>query len=302
MIAYHSCPICSSSICLWRVKRTSSANYRIDQCQQCGYAFVNPRPSLAYLMNYYSLSGHGEQHVNKSIEMVLEEEEQFPNSTIDAKRIVRTIESIKPVNVSKTLLDIGCGYGFFSREAVRTGYDVTALELASNERQIAIELASIDPIPVSFEDFPHDSKRFSVILMSQILEHANDVNLWISKADSLLINGGVLVIALPNFQSIFRKLLQENEPYINPPAHLNFFSRRSLTALLEKHGFTVEATQWVSRIPPKAFERRFSFLGKPGLVAINTANTLALRIFDVLRLGMMVNVYAKKLSLGRAEP
>ena len=253
-------------------------------------------------MNYYSLSGHGEQHVNKSIEMVLEEEEQFPNSTIDAKRIVRTIESIKPVNVSKTLLDIECGYGFFSREAFRTDYDVTALELASNERQIAIELASIDPIPVSFEDFPHDSKRFSVILMSQILEHANDVNLWISKADSLLINGGVLVIALPNFQSIFRELLQENEPYINPPAHLNFFSRRSLTALLEKHGFTVEATQWVSRIPPKAFERRFSFLGKPGLVAINTANTLALRIFDVLRLGMMVNVYAKKLSLDRAEP
>src|SRR5215471_19534861 len=121
MRTYNSCPICSSAICLWRVKQSNDENYRIDRCQQCGYAFVNPRPSLTYLMNYYSLSGHGQQHVNKSIAMVLEEEEQFPNSTVDAKRIVRTIESIKPVKVSKTLLDIECGYGFFSREAFRTG-------------------------------------------------------------------------------------------------------------------------------------------------------------------------------------
>jgi len=291
---YDSCPICSSLICLWKVKHTGDEKFRIDRCQQCGYAFVNPRPSMADSIDHYSLSKHGSPKDNKSIQMVLEEEQRYPNSIIDAKRIIRTIEPMRPQSGPKTFLDIGCGYGFFSREAKRAGYDVTALELSSHERQVAAELAGIEPKAMSFEHFSSKPKYFSVILMSQILEHVNDVNLFISKANDLLIDGGVLIVALPNFQSIFRKILQENDPYICPPNHLNFFDCRNLTTLLKKHHFTVEIKQHVSRIPAQSFEKRLSSLGKPGISAIHRTSPILLRLFDILHRGMMVNIYAKK--------
>jgi hypothetical protein len=108
------------------------------------------------------------------------------------------------------------------------------------------------------------------------------------------MDGGVLIVALPNFQSIFRKILQENDPYICPPNHLNFFDCHNLTDLLKKHHFTVEIKQHISRIPAQSFEKRLSFLGKPGISAIHRASSMSLRLFDILHMGMMVNIYAKK--------
>jgi hypothetical protein len=132
--------------------------------------------------------------------------------------------------------------------------------------------------------------------MSQILEHALDVDLWVKKSHGLLVNDGIIAIALPNFGSIFRMIMQENEPYICPPAHLNFFNPNSLSSLLEKHGFKVEAIQWVSRIPNKTFEKRMPKFGKPLLPIINTLSLVPLKAIDALHLGMMINVYARKIS------
>ncbi len=141
-----------------------------------------------------------------------------------------------------------------------------------------------------------DSESLCVVFMSQILEHALDVNLWIKKSRDFLVDDGILAIALPNYGSIFRMIMQENEPYIYPPAHLNFFNPDSLSRLLENHGFKVEAIQWISRIPKRTFEKRLPRLGKPLVPVINVASSASLKIIDALRLGMMINVYGRKVN------
>jgi 2-polyprenyl-3-methyl-5-hydroxy-6-metoxy-1,4-benzoquinol methylase len=207
---------------------------------------------------------------------------------------VGTIKSLSNNSSYNKFLDIGCGYGFFSKEAQAAGFDVISLELAQNERKIAKDLIKSDPIASSFEEFECPPESLAAILMSQILEHAFDVNGWIAKAHSLLAREGVVAIALPNYGSIFRKVMQEKEPYICPPAHLNFFSANSLSRLLENQGFKVEAVQWISRLPKSAFEKRLPRLGKPLLPVINAASTAVLQAIDAARLGMMINVYARK--------
>ena len=191
-------------------------------------------------------------------------------------------------------MDVGCGYGFFSREALSAGFDVIALELADNERKITKELTGLEATACSFEAFECTPESLGVIFMSQILEHALDVNQWIKRSRDLLVDDGILAIALPNFGSIFRIIMQENEPYICPPAHLNFFCQNSLRTLLELHGFEVEAVHWISRIPKRAFAKRLPRLGKPLAPLFNVASLASLKIIDALRLGMMINVYARK--------
>jgi len=296
---FETCPICSGSIGSWREKKTDIDTYNIDLCKTCGFAFVNPRPSLDFLMEFYSNFGHG--HGEKAseihkLESILSNEKNDPNSTIDARRMIRTIKSLTGHMSNTSFLDVGCGYGFFSKEAMNAGFDVTAIELAETEREIAHEMTGLTPVACSFEEFDCAPESLSVIFMSQILEHALDINLWIKKAHELLANDGIIAIALPNFASIFRMVMQENEPYVCPPAHLNFFNPSSLSRLLEKHGFKVEAIQWVSRIPKRAFEKRMPQIGKPMLPVINALEYMSLKAIDTAHLGMMINVYGRKKS------
>ncbi len=298
-IKYETCPICSGAIGSWRVKKTDIDTYNIDLCGSCGFAFVNPRPSLGFLIGYYSKFGHGQGEnasENHNLDTILSNEKNDPNSTIDAKRMIKTIKSLTSKIPNTRFLDIGCGYGCFSKEALESGFDVIALELADTERKIASKITGLNPIACSFEDFDYSAESFSAILMSQILEHALDINLWLSKAHRLLVNDGVIAIALPNFGSIFRMIMQKNEPYICPPAHLNFFNPNSLSRLLEKHGYKVEAIQWVSRIPNRTFEKRMPKIGKPMLPIINALSLMSLKAIDAIHLGMMINVYGRKIN------
>ena len=136
--------------------------------------------------------------------------------------------------------------------------------------------------------------------MSQILEHALDVNLWVEKSFALLDDDGILAVALPNFDSIFRMVMQEKEPFICPPAHLNFFSPRNLGRLLKKHGFEVLKTQWISRIPATAFEKRLPRFARGAVVPLaDAAAKLLLNAFDFFRHGQIINLYARKAGMQR---
>jgi 2-polyprenyl-3-methyl-5-hydroxy-6-metoxy-1,4-benzoquinol methylase len=294
-----NCPICNSDIKLWRKKETEAGLFEIDLCSSCGFAFVNPRPSLNFLMEFYSVQGI-DQKTNGIITLasVIEQEKNYPNSTVDAKRMIDNL--LKFVNQSKggegyKLLDVGCGYGFFSREAIKNGFNVTALEIASEDRKIATEMTGLIPIAKSFEDFKYDGQLYDVILMSQILEHAFDVNLWIKKAYNILKPNGLILIALPNYSSIFRKILQSNDPYISPPAHLNFFNRNSLSLLLSNSGFEIIHVEYISRIPKDSIEKKLRKFGKQISHLISNSVPIMLNGIDLLRLGMIINIYARKI-------
>lgn len=289
-----SCPVCSAPVALWKKKEVDGTIFTIDRCVSCDFAFVNPKPTFEFLMDYYA-AGSGDPQVGEGVEDVLRGEAEYPNSTLDAGRLVRTIQTLSGPAAGKKFLDVGCGYGFFSREAVRAGFDVSAIELSENGRRIAAELAGVRPAPYSFEEYVREPGSLSAILMSQILEHVLDINAWIQKAHDLLAIGGVLAVALPNFASLFRVVMQENEPYICPPQHLNFFSKKSLSKLLEKHGFKVEDVQWVSRIPARSLVARVPFVPQSLFPVFELASGLSLKTIDALHLGAIVNVYARKL-------
>ena len=297
-ISIESCPICKGNYEIWAKKMTEYGEFIIVKCLKCGYAFVNPRPKLDFLMQFYSEIGHGPYGISDlSYELVLENEKQYPNSSLDAKRIINS--SLKLLNAKyatqKKFLDIGCGYGFFSLEALKFGFEVTALELASTERKIAEQMTGLKPVQKSFEDFQSEKSNFEVILMSQILEHAHDVVEWIRKAHLLLKPNGILAIALPNFGSLFRLILKENEPYICPPSHLNYFDQKSLAILLENNGFEVCKVEYISRLPYSAVYKRLNKFGIIFPRLIYCTIPLPLYIIDKLNLGSILNIYGRKL-------
>jgi 2-polyprenyl-3-methyl-5-hydroxy-6-metoxy-1,4-benzoquinol methylase len=256
---------------------------------------VNPRPTLEALRKYYAASGHGADPARTSVDAVLAREVEYPNSTLDAKRIVNVSRTLRPG--IRSALDVGSGHGFFSLEARRQGLSVTALESADFEFTCTQRIAGFDPVPIMFEDFVAAPGSFDLVIMSQVLEHAFDVNQWVSKAAGLMSRGGLLAIALPNFRSATRLVLRERDPLVSPPAHLNYFGPRSLRALCARHGLEVLSLGSLSRIPGDVVSKRVRATGATRIFVEGlTAGAFAVfrTLADPLHFGMMLGGYFGK--------
>lgn len=287
------CPVCDHKLYEW----TIVSGYPIHRCRSCGFALVNPRPTAEELRRYYSATGHGKRAA-KSLEDVIERERRFPNSTVDARRIISRMSQLSP---GRRFLDVGSGYGFFALAAQSRGFLVDAIEVASFERDCTRQLTGIDPKPVMFEHYEAKAGSYDAILMSQILEHVSDIRLWIAKCRRLLVQGGVLAVAVPNFGSFVRRLVGRRDPLIHPPAHLNYFDAKTLGMLLRSEGLQVRDVRSISRIPGSALTRRMGRLsGKIGIFLQRSVEALErplLSPLDKLGLGMFLNVFATKEAL-----
>ncbi|MBK8515208.1 MAG: methyltransferase domain-containing protein [Saprospiraceae bacterium] len=162
--------------------------------------------------------------------------------------------------------------------------------MAIHERNIFFELNGFYPLHISYEDFIPE-KKFANIIMSQVLEHVNDPNNWILKSSTILQKNGIVIIALPNFGSIFKKIMKSKEPFIIPPYHLNYFTHKSLKTLLNNNDFEVIYSNTVTRIP---LNKKFSHFPKIVIPILSLFGNLVLRFIDLLGYGSIINIYAKK--------
>ncbi|MCB9433785.1 MAG: class I SAM-dependent methyltransferase [Ardenticatenaceae bacterium] len=259
----------------------------MEKCVGCGSTFVVPRPTVAFISDFYYQNGHNGNFTFPH--QVLDAERKYPNSTIDAKRIIQLIKSVQQSEGGR-FLDVGAGYGLFSREAQQQNYDVTCVEVGAFERACIEEFTGVKAVPVMFEAFEAPDNTFDVVLMSQILEHVIEPQIWLEKAYQLLAPAGVLCIAVPNFKSLFRYILRENDPYIIPPEHLNYFTSKGLLILLERVGFQIITVQYNSRLPfASRFPREGFVKNMLGVFEARFCQTL-----DALNLGMFLNLYARK--------
>jgi 2-polyprenyl-3-methyl-5-hydroxy-6-metoxy-1,4-benzoquinol methylase len=292
-----ACPVCgaaSPEVKRWGQKQRVGQTFLFDRCGRCGFVFVSPRPTVQSLIAHYTFNpAHVAEPVIAPNE--LKREFYWPNATRAARRLIGTMLKLRPAPGS--MLDVGSGSGFFAREAVQRGLSVTALELDETSRQCTREIAGVEPMNVAFEGYtpPEGAAGFDYILMSQVLEHAHDVNAWVAKAAGLLTSGGVLAIALPNFDSIFRRLLATRDPFFIPPEHLNYFNRRSLARLCERHGLRVAEIQDNTQLPRDLFARRLpKALRVPAEGVGKLTHHAVNAVTSIVRCGMFVSVYAVK--------
>ena len=223
---------------------------------------MNPRPTSDYLMNeIYSSSGHGLTEP-ASLSSVLASENEYPNSTKDADTLVRVaLKHLAPGPKGRSALDIGSGYGFFSRRALQAGFQVTAVNPGEWENRLYRELTGRRPIVEPIERVELNSK-FDLVLMSQILEHIHDPATVLKKVARLMNPKGILAIAVPNVRWVLVTLLREKERGVFwVPEHLNYFTATGLHSLLRRTGFNILETRNVAKVPYNAVSRRLRLSG-----------------------------------------
>jgi 2-polyprenyl-3-methyl-5-hydroxy-6-metoxy-1,4-benzoquinol methylase len=292
-----SCPACGSSVKQpWLSKEVAGVRFNLDKCGACGTGYVNPQPSADFLKSSYACTGHGSKSLT-SLDKVMAAEVEFPNSTVDAQRMVNYAKKLLgPIQEGQAkALDIGAGYGFFSRAALARGFQVTAVNPASAENRIFKELNGFEPIPLFFEEVDFGQEKFDLVILSQVLEHLLDPFQVLVKVRNLIKPEGVIAIAVPNVDAVLIKILKSRSSFLGLPGHIIHFSQQGLSAILQRAGFSVSHHKYISRIPYYSISNRLNLHGRSRKLmnyCVKIFQWAPLLISNQLGLGLFQNIWA----------
>jgi 2-polyprenyl-3-methyl-5-hydroxy-6-metoxy-1,4-benzoquinol methylase len=238
LIHYNNCPSCAGSDISFVLKakdETISRQYfEIWECNSCTLRFTQNVPDEQNIGKYYQ-SAEYISHSNTSKGLINKLYHIVRSFTLQAKRKLVEKSSGKK---KRNLLDIGAGTGAFAAVMKKNGWNVTGLEPDETARANAKKDFNIHLQP-NENLFNFQPGSFDVITLWHVLEHVHELHKYLDTFYSLLVSGGILIIAVPNYKSYDAKTYLENWAAYDVPRHLYHFSPESMHKLLNKHRFKI---------------------------------------------------------------
>jgi SAM-dependent methyltransferase len=216
------CDICSerSFKVLWY-----SNGYEIRQCPACDLIYTNVSESdilHAYEIDYY-----------KSVYPDYENDRN-----IHELNNMKLLQKIERYFAPGTLIEIGSAFGFFLAAAGRRNWNAYGYETSEYASTVARTKYHQDVRTVDFLVDPLPAK-VDLICMFDTIEHLLRPSLYVEKISSSLKPGGGLVITTGDISSWAARLSGKRWRMIVPPLHVYYYSRKTITRLLEKYGFKI---------------------------------------------------------------
>ena len=215
----------------------SSNETDIIDCQYCGFAHVQPLPSDDDLTHFYQESFYDSEkpdylrHAQEDLEWI----------KLNASDRYEVLEVELGVD-RRSLLDVGCGPGFFLDVGQDRGWNVMGIEPSKYACDF-VRTRGLDVKNTMFNiNFASNHKDlFDAVHLCNVLEHVPHPAELIQNIKTVLAPGGLVCITVPNDFNLLQKNLVEQlnyPPYwISPKHHLNYFSYDTIESLLGRHGF-----------------------------------------------------------------
>lgn len=224
------CPVCSSkNHTNWRTvydrfETIPDRTYSIVSCSDCGFRFLNPRPSPESIQSFY-------EHADYDPFLSIKRTRTWKDSVYAAVRrysVWRKRLLLEQYRRSGRLLDVGCGTGEFLQYLRGFQWEVTGVEPDSGSRSFARErnlqvVSGLDSLP---------AERYHVITMWHVLEHLHDLTGDLERIIDRLAAEGVLILAIPNVDSWDMKRYQEDWIALDTPRHLYHFTEKDIRKLI----------------------------------------------------------------------
>jgi 2-polyprenyl-3-methyl-5-hydroxy-6-metoxy-1,4-benzoquinol methylase len=148
------------------------------------------------------------------------------------------------VRAGERVLDVGCGEGRFAAELAAAGAQVVGLDVAAEPLRRARERdPELDLRQMPAEGaWPLPDASFDAVWAGEVIEHVADTAGWLSELRRVLRSGGSVLLSTPEHGHLQRLRWalapRAFEAHFDPRAdHLRFYTRRTLSELLEDFGF-----------------------------------------------------------------
>jgi len=246
-IIYSNCPLCLSNKIISTISSKdysiSKEPFEIWQCTQCNFLFTQNIPDEESIGSYYA----SEEYISHS-----DTKKGIVNRLYHIARKImlgKKYRLIKKISSGKTILDIGCGTGYFLNDMKDKGFQTLGIEINEQARDFGKQHFGLNILPPEKLLSGKINQKFNVITLWHVLEHLYQPGLYLQRISELLDSKGVLILALPNPDSFDAQFYQKYWAGFDVPRHIWHFTPQTIAKFVSEY-FTI--TQ-LKRLPFDSF-------------------------------------------------
>jgi len=226
-----ACPACGADEGVFELEKYG---FTFEKCPQCGTAYMNPRATPEILAEFYSQSvlyEYWNRHIFPASRAVRMER-------IFRPRVRRILELCREWNIAPgVLVEVGSAAGMFCEEAQACGTFKRIIGIEPGAAQAATcRTKGIEIIESTLEQVADLDTPADIVVSFETIEHVYSPRDFLTRCHDLLTPGGMLVLTCPNYEGFDIMTLGVLSDSLDAE-HINMFTPRGLTALLESTGF-----------------------------------------------------------------
>ena len=189
--ASSACPNCGSSSTVRIFRRDTTREWYLARCNACKQHYTDPQPTLDDIVSFYGDGYHEElltvEHTRAAF----------------GPKFESYINWIAPhLRPGGRTLDIGCSTGLFPCLLKERGFAAEGLELNSTTAKFARDQFGIPVTSQPFETAEYTPASFSLVSMTDVLEHSLSPIATLERVHGILEDGGHALITFPDISSV----------------------------------------------------------------------------------------------------
>lgn len=229
-------------------------SYSIFKCTFCNCEFLNPQPNKNEIIKIYeeiyrqkklskvkARSAISKYLVKKRNELIKQKEIStdklffwpliytFPEVILMCKDLTR--------NSSKSVLDVGCGDGslLLLLKDVFGYKDLMGMDFSKR----SVEICRKKGLETTRSDLSTIKDKFDLITLIHVLEHIPNPSIFVKTLSKLLKKDGIIIISLPNANSLGKVLFNQGWSGYNIPKHYVNYSKKGVINLFINKGMNL---------------------------------------------------------------
>jgi cyclopropane fatty-acyl-phospholipid synthase-like methyltransferase len=230
----HNCFICGNTSFSYLY------NELLIQCDNCSFVTANVQGKQLDFKSLYDEN----YFMGNEYENYLESKNSLQKNFL--KRI-QFIEKKIPVDSIQHALELGCAYGFFGElfkkhfpHASYKGFDISESAVNYAKENYDLDVSSDDFLESTLET------KFTDVFAWDLIEHLEKPDDYLAKLVSITSENARIYLTTGDIARFLPRIQKEKWRMIHPPTHLHYFSKKTITHLLNKHGFKIISINYPS--------------------------------------------------------
>lgn len=231
-----ACPNCGSESTERIFRRNPAQKWYLARCTACDQHFTDPQPTLEEIKGFYTTETyHHDLHTVEGTEHAF------------GRKFRDYVNWIAPrIRPGGRTLDVGCSTGLLPFLLKQRGFAAEGLELNRNSAEFGRRAFGLTIKNEPFETAEFEPASFSLVSMTDVLEHAFNPIATLHRVHDMLEDGGYAYITFPDISSLEsryfyvlaklsgRRWLWQN---CHVPLHTFEFTRPTAESIFLRAGF-----------------------------------------------------------------